>query len=187
MKNRGFSLVEAITVIGITALALAALANLFFIFNSVYGHQQAFIAAAGSASAAMNAFEAAVLPAEQVLSSRDFGGTVYASGTTVLVLELPAIDEDGAVIPGVKDYIAFYPSATTLYRLTEAGAGSARISGLTQLSTTLSSVAFTYDDPDFTKVTNVTAEIWTEASFKQQAVRSNLREQLHLRNFQPLP
>lgn len=186
MHAKGFTLIETFIVIGISVVALIALVNLFLVFNSVYGYQQAFMAAAGSASTATNAVEAAVLPANQVLASHSFSGTTYASGAATLVLELPATDSSGNIIAGVKDYIVFYASGATLYRLTEAGAGSVRISELKKLSTTLQSISFTYNDPDFTKVISVTTDIATQAQFKQQAVQGHLTEQLYLRNPQPL-
>lgn len=182
--KRGFTLVETVITFGISVMALIALVNLFFVFNAIYGYQQAFMATAGSAGAAMNALEAAVLPASQVLASRDLGGTAYASDADTLVLELPSIDGTGAVIAGAKDYVAFYASGATLYRLTEAAALSARLPGTKQLSTTLSSLSFTYDDADFTRVTNVTADIETQAQFKQQTVQSRLFERMYLRNYQ---
>lgn len=183
--ERGFSLIEAVVLTGVSVMALLALVNLFLIFNSIYGYQQVFSAAAGSAGSAMNALEAAILPAERVLSSHDFDGTIHSSATTTLVLQLPAVDGSGDIIPGTSDYVAFYASSTTLYRLTQAGTGSARLSGLTQLSAALFSISFAYDDGDFAKVANVTADIQTQAQFKQQAAQSRLREQLHLRNLQP--
>lgn len=191
MKNRihspnGFTITESIIVIGVTVMALIALVNLFLVFNSIYGYQQAFMATAGSAGNAMNAFETAILPADHVLTSHSFSGTTYSSGAMTLILELPAIDSSGNIISGTHDYIAFYSSSATLYRLTVAGAGSTRVSGLKQLSTTLSSLSFSYNDTDFTKVTNVTADIQTQAVFKQQTVQSHLSEQMYLRNFQPL-
>lgn len=187
MKKRGFTLLESVIVIGVSAMALIALTNLFLIFNAMYGYQQAFIATAGSSGAAINAFEAAILPADQVLASHSFSGTVYSSSATVLVLELPAIDSSGNTLPSAKDYIVFYVSSANLYRLMQADASSARISGLKKLSTTLSSLSFTYDNSDFTKVTNVIADIQTQAQFKQQTVQSHLREKVYLRNVQPLP
>jgi len=182
--TRGFSLIETFIVIAISVVAFIALANLFLMFNSLYGYQQAFMAGAGSASNAMNAFEAAVFPADHVLASHSFNGTTYSSATTTLVLELPAVDGSGNIIAGTNDYIVFYPSSTTLYRLTAAGAGSTRVSGLKQLSTTLNTISFTYDNTDFTKVSNVTADIVTQAQFKQQTVQSHLNEQIYLRNLQ---
>ncbi|MDP2651800.1 MAG: hypothetical protein Q8O94_01555, partial [bacterium] len=173
-------------VIALSVLALGALTNLFLIFNSIYGYQQISMATAGSSAAAMNAFEAAVLPAEEVLASHDFSGTTYSSEATTLVLQLPAVDSSGNIIPNAKDYVAFYTSSTNLYRLVQASAGSMRVSGRTQLSTTLSSLSFTYDDSDFTNVTNIIADIQTQAQFKEETVQSNLHEQLYLRNKQPL-
>lgn len=181
--KRGFTLIETVILIGITTMALGALTNLFITFNSVNGYQNAFIAV-GSAGTAINAFEASLLPASQVLSSHDFPGVTHASATTTLVLELPAIDASGTLIPGAKDYIAFYSVSSTLYQLTQAYAQSARVPGLKQLSTTLQTLSFTYDNADFTKVTNVIADIQTQTAFKQQTVQNHLREQVYLRNLQ---
>jgi len=185
--KRGITLVETVVVISITTLALFALTNLFLLFNSTYGYQQAVIATAGSAGSAMNALEAAVLPASEVLVSRDFSDTAYASATTTLVLELPAVDGSGDMLPGAYDYIVFYTSDGTLYRLTEADAGSARTSGLKLLSTTLNSLAFTYDNGDFAQVTNVAVDLETRALVKQEEVLSRLTGQWYLRNWQPSP
>lgn len=182
MMKRGFTLIETIITIGISVLALIALASLVLTFNSMYGYQQAFMTAAGSAGSAMNALEAAVLPSNQVLASHSFSGTTYSSSATVLVLELPAMNGSGNIVAGVKDYIAFYATGAALYRRTLAGAGSVRVSGTKQLSTTLNSISFTYNDPDFTKVTSVTADVQTQAQYKQQTVQGHLNEQLYLRN-----
>lgn len=180
--KRGFTLVETFIVIGISVMALVGLVNLFLTFNSTYGYQQAFTATAGSAGNSMNSLETYISQADQVLASHTFIGTVYSSSATTLVLELPAIDSSGNIIAGINDYVVFYPSSTNFYRLVQAGAGSVRHSGLTLLSTTLNSVSFTYDNSDFTQVTNVTADIVTHAQFKQQVAQSHLREQLYLRN-----
>ena len=185
--GKGFTLIETVIVIAITTMALFALVNLFILFNATYGYQQAFIATAGAAGTAMNALEAAVLPARRVLASRDFSGTAYASGPTALVLELPAIDSSGDIIPEMSDYVAFYTSGAILYRLTEANAGSARASGVKQLSATLNSLAFTYDNADFTQVTSVAADLETRALSKEQTVRSRLTGQWYLRNVSSTP
>lgn len=187
VRNKGFTLLESVVVVGVTALALGALANLFFIFNSMYGYERMFLAVAGSSGGAMNALEAAVLPTEAVLASHDFSGTVHSSATTTLVLMLPAVDSSGDIITGAKDYIAFHIASSTLYRTILADAQSVRISGTKQLSATLSSLSFTYDDSDFTRVKSVTVDIETQASFKGSVVQSRLHERLYLRNKQSAP
>lgn len=184
--KRGFSLLESVFLVGITAVALLALVNLFVIFSSLNGYQQAMLAVHGSASSAMSSFQSSVLPAKKILASRTFSGTTYSSTATSLVLELPAVDSAGAVIAGVSDYIVFYSAAGTLYRLTEVGAGSARAPGLKILSSTLRLLSFTYTGNDLSKVSSVTVDLETEASYKQQTVRVRVREQLYLRNFSPL-
>lgn len=180
--KRGFSLLETVLVMGISIGALIALVNLFLLFNSTYGYQQAFMSTAGSAGTAMSALEAAVLPADKILASHSFSGTTYSSATTTLVLELPKINGAGYVISGEYDYIAFYASSTTLYQLTQAGGGSTRASGIKQLSTTLNSISFTYGKAVFSNVTNVIADVQTQAQFKQQTVQGHLHEKLFLRN-----
>jgi len=185
MMRRGYTLVEIIIVLGISTLILLAIVNLFIVFNTIYGYQQAFIATAGSNGTAMNALEAAILPADLVLASHDFSGIPYASGVTTLVLQLPAIDVSGNIITDTKDYVAFYTSSGSLFRITAAGVGSVRVSGLKKLSTTLNSLTFTYDNADFAQVTNITADITTQTSYKQQVVQSHLSRQWYLRNFQP--
>lgn len=183
----GFTLLETLIVIGISTVAFAALVNMYLTFNSVYGYQQAFIAAAGSAGTSMNAFSATVLPASAVLASHTFSGIAYSSGSGTLVLELPAIDASGVTIVGVKDYVVFYASGTTLYRLTETAVESSRTPGLKTLSQTLNTLTFTYDNADLTKATSVTVDITTRAAFKHHVVDSHLREQLYLRNLTTLP
>ncbi len=185
--NRGFTLIESVITIGISVVALIALVNMFFVFNSIYGYQQAFIATAGSAGRALSALEASVLPAETVVASHSFSGTIYTSTTTTLVLSLPSVDGTGTIVSGAKDYVAFYASSTELFRLVLADARSTRQSGSTRLSATLDALSFTYDNADFTKVTNVIADVQTRAQYKQQTARAHVREQMYLRNFQPSP
>lgn len=180
---KGFTLIESVVLIAVTTLALLALVNLFVVFNSLYGYQQAYTRTAGSALVAMSAFESAVLPADAVLASHAFSGTTYTTGTTTLVVELPSIDGSGNVISGTHDYIAFYVTGTTtLARVVSANAGSARSSGTKILTTTLSALALTYSTADVTKATSTIVDIQTQSAFKQQTVSDHLRERLYLRN-----
>lgn len=180
--KRGYTLVETIVVIAISAIALFALTNLFLMFNTLYGYESAFIATSGSAGSAMNALESSVAQAQEVLASHDFSGTTYTSASTTLVLALPTVNSAGDIVAGEKDYVAFYASSTVLYRLTSASAQSARPSGRIQLSNTLHMVSFTYDNADFSLVTNVTADVETRTLYKNELLQARLREKIYLRN-----
>jgi prepilin-type N-terminal cleavage/methylation domain-containing protein len=182
-RSRGVTLIEAMVVVAISAVAFLALTNLFFTFNSLYGFQQALMATAGSASTAMNALEAAIPPANRVVPSYTVSGSTYTSATTTLVLELPAVTTSGTIVSGANDYVVFFASSTKLYRLIRADAQSARLSGTTTLSSTLHSLSFTYNNADFALVTAVTTDLQTRSLYKQQAAQSRLLEELYLRNY----
>jgi prepilin-type N-terminal cleavage/methylation domain-containing protein len=183
--TKGFTLVELIITLGISFAALAGLVNMFFIFNATHEYQRIFHATAGSASASMNAIEAAVLPARHVLSSRTISGTTYSSGPSTLVLEVPAVDDIGNMVNGTNDYIVIVASSTSLYRITDAAATSARESGTTLLSTTLNALSFTYDEASYADVSRVTADVHTRATYKNDTAQTRLIEELRLRNFEP--
>ena len=176
--SRAFTLIETIVVIALFVVIMLALANLFVNFYTLYGYQEAFTATTGSAQTAINSMEESVRAADAVLASHTFSGTTYTSDATTLVLELPSIDNTGTVILGTYDYVAFYANGTNLYRVLNAGAGSARVPGIKLLSTTLASLDFSYDNADVTKA----ADIVTSAVSKQQTAVSHLQESVRLRN-----
>jgi hypothetical protein len=182
MTLRGFTLVETVIIIALTAMMMLALATLYINFNSLYAYQQTFITTVKSAGGAINAIGDASLPANQVLASHVFSSGTISSGATALALELPTIDTSGNIVAGKHDYIAFYLTGTDLYRRTEADASSIRTSGTKKVATLVSSLSFTYDNIDFTKVTNVTADIITQLNTKKGLVQTHLNEQFYLRN-----
>ncbi len=184
--NKAFTLIETIVVVSLTAVIFLSLTNLFLIFNSIYARQQAVLSTAGSADRSQRAFEAAILPAKNVLLSYPFGGTTYTTDSTTLVLQIPSVNSAGTIITGSSDYVAFYIVAGILYRHTLPAAGSIRPAGVLTLSTTVQSLTFTYNNVDFTKVSNVVADIQTLIQYKQEALSSRLIGQWNLRNYSPL-
>jgi len=179
---RGFTLIETVIIIAITAMMMISLATLFVNFNSLYVYQQTFTATVKSAGGAINAIGDASLPANQVLASHIFSSGTISSGATSFALELPSVDSSGNILAGKHDYIGFYLTGTDLYRRTEADASSVRASGTKKVATLVSSLSFTYDNTDFTKVTNVTANIVTQLNTKKGLVQTHLNEQFYLRN-----
>lgn len=179
---KAFTAVETVIVIGLSLLILLALQNLFFNFNSVLGADGGLISAASGAGRIVREAEAVILPADRVLASHTFSGTVYASGPATLVLELPAVDNTGASVSGKYDYAAVYITGTTAYRLLEADPASARVSGTKQLSTAVQTLAFAYDNADYAQVKKVAIDARTQVVVKGQTFSGHVRQQVYLRN-----
>ncbi len=179
----GFTLVETLIVIFIFILTMLALMNMFLGYATLFNRQEAAIAATASASMIMSEVQSATLQADHVVASRALNGTTYSSDASTLVLELPAINSSGNIISGVYDYVAFYASGTSMYRIISPGTGSVRLSGTKQLSSALNALTFTYDDGDFTKVTAATIDVTTQTLVKGIPTGIHVRQAVHLRNF----
>jgi type II secretory pathway pseudopilin PulG len=183
--KRAFTLIETIIVIAITAMALLALITLILMFYRIQGQHRALMEVNVSAATSMNAFVDAILPASKILPSANTSGLPYVSSNTSLVLELPSIDASGYVIPGVVDHIVFTLAGQTLTEQIEAGVGSVRQSTSRVLSTAVSSLTFTYDDPTLVNVTNVLIDLRTRASYQQTTMSAQVSEKLYIRNKLP--
>jgi len=173
---------ETVIIIAITTMMMLALSTLYINFNSSFVYQQTFIATTRAASGALNAISTASLSADQVLASHVFSSGTISSGTTALALELPTIDTSGNIVAGKHDYIGYYLTGTDLYQRIEADATSARTSSTKRVAALVSALSFTYDNADFTKVTNVTADIITQLNTKKGLVQTHLNERFYLRN-----
>jgi hypothetical protein len=182
MMTRGFSLVETVIVAGLSSAMMVALGCLIYNFNITSSYQKTFMQSSNSASTIMREVASLTIPASAVLQTRTFSGTPRSSSSTVLVLEIPSIDSSRNVIANTYDYVVFYVVGTNAYRLIEKNVLSTRLSGTKQLSSTVKSLTFTYNDADFTKVTTVTVDIQTQAQSKGETIPDRRSEQFRLRN-----
>jgi|GEM_PF-512346 len=181
-RGQGFTLVETLIIVVIASLLMMALFSLFEWHSSMYKYQQALVRVTGSARASLQAMDLYVRQAGAVLSSHDFNGTVYNSGPSVLVLQLPSVDDNGDVLAGKSDYIVFYADGNRLMQRVQADASSARVSITKQLSDTLDSLTLTYDNVDPAQVKMVSADIRTVQQVKGQVVRDRLSQNMYLKN-----
>lgn len=182
--SRGLTLVETVVVIAFTISMMVAIGLLVFMFNKTVSFNRAMSQSSGSASAVVREISSLTLQASNVLASHTFtSGGLSASSANLLVLEIPSIDNAGVVIPNTYDYAKFYVTGTSLYRTLETSPGSVRQSGTKLLSTTVSSLSFTYNSADFAAVDTVTIDIQTQAQVKQDVLSDHRREMLVLRNF----
>jgi hypothetical protein len=176
---RAFTLIEVVLVVGLFTVMMFVLIS----YNTSYLFDRALAGTASSAATIVNETVTYTLPADQVVASHTFVSTVYSSGPNVLVLELPAVDSSGNILTNVYDYVAIYTSGGKVYRRIDASANSVRKSGTKQLSDSIQSLTFTYDNADFTLVTNVTVDAQTLANVKANVAQSHLKEKIYLRNF----
>lgn len=183
--HRAFTLLETVIVIALSAAMMVALSALIYNFNEASAYEEASAASSGSANNLMREIESLVAPADAVVQMHEFepSGVTYTSSSNVLVLEIPSVDSSGNVIANTYDYAAFYVVGTNAYRILEANAMSSRISGTKQLSSTVSSLTFSYNNTDFTAVNTITADVQTLAQVKQNTLTDHLNEQIRLRNF----
>ena len=188
MKNfdprpqNGFNLVETVIALGIFMLVLLAFFNLYSNYTNVFNSQQAISRVAGSATSAVSDMQNYILQATRVASGHTFSGTAYSSGANTLVLELPSADASGDIVSGKFDYVVFYADGSKLYRLVAADPASGRGSGLKQLSDSLSSVTYTYDNATVNLSNKVDIDIQTQAQLKPQPMQYQLKQQVYLRN-----
>lgn len=180
--NRAFTLTETVITIAMTAVIMIALANLYINFNSLYVHQQTFVATTNAARSGISALYAAVLPADQVIASHSFSGTTVTTGASALVLAVPSVNAAGDIISGAHDYIGFYRTGTDLYQNTEANASSARQTGIKKAAALVDSAVFSYDTVDATQASRVSLDITTRLVTKTGPVETSLVGQFYLRN-----
>ncbi len=182
-SNKGVTLIETLISIGLFVLISLALFGVYEAFGKIFNLSGAHLASVGGARTSLTDVSNLTAQAYRVLSSRTINSVNYASGSSTLVLQIPAIDSTGKTINDTWDYAAFYVSSTNFYRYLETNAASARIGGLKLLSNVIVGVNFSYDSVDFTQVKKVTATVTTTATENRAQVQSRASEQIFLKNY----
>lgn len=180
--QRGFTLMETLTVVGIVSLIVIALFNIYEGYGTVFVIQQARVDVNGSAREIADEFKKTVLQASRVVASHDFSGVTHTSGNAVAVFEVPSVNSTGDIIAGTYDYVAFYATSADAYKVTDGASGSVRASSTKHLSKTLSALAFTYNNSTITLATSTTIEIQTQTTAKDQTISAHIYETARLRN-----
>ncbi len=175
----GFTLIEIIIVIFVTVILLMGFFSLYDWHGKIYNYQQALVRVSGSSRDATQSIFYYTDQAYRVLAS---SGS-YTSGAQTLILHVPAVTAAGDPVSGKWDTVIFYTSGSRLFVLIQPDAASTRRAGLKQLSDTLQSLTFSYNDPDFTQVTQVSLDITTSLQVKEQTITSRLTQDMYLKNY----
>lgn len=180
--QKAFTLLEVIISVGIFVLLSISMVDLIIGTDNLLRSQQVTIDVIGSASEAMSDIQTMATQATQVAASHSFSGTTYTTSTSTLVLQLPSITSTGSIVSGQYDYVTYYATGTSAYRIIDPGTGSVRPSGTKRLSDTVTAFTFTYGSSDPTLSTSTMIDIQTQGTFKKVNAATHLHEQVYLRN-----
>lgn len=166
----------------VLSLLLLGMLSLFDWHNKVYYLEQAEVQATGSARTALSHMDKYIGQASTILASQDIGGTTYNSGATTVVLQIPAIDNNNDIIATTSDYVVYYVDGTQLFEVLQAGTNSIRKSATKQLSDSVNTLSFSYDNADYSQVRKVTVDLQTRAQARATQVNTHLTQTIFLRN-----
>jgi type II secretory pathway pseudopilin PulG len=181
-RKKGFSLVEIIFAVVIFIFILAALVFIYVNYSKFYNRQQAELKIGDSAREAAKELQADALQGDQIVANHSFSGVTYTTGQHALVLELPSMNATGEIVSDKHDYVVFYLSGKNLYRLVQIDAASSRAQGLNKISDSVSSLNFTYNNPNLTQATKIDTDLQMQTTSGGQNIFYHFRQEIYLRN-----
>jgi len=182
LSSKGFTIVEILVAVGIFALIALAMIDLFISNNALIKSEEATIDVVGTASKVAGEVQTYAMQADAVVLSHDFSGVTYTSGTSTLILELPAIDGSGSIVGSEYDYIVFYSASSSAYRIINTSLSSARAGGKRLLGDSLDSLTFTYDALNPMDATKIEVDVQTAKQTGKRNSQTHVRQQIYLRN-----
>ncbi len=182
-KQKAFTLVEIVVVMGLLVLMLVGLMALFTSHNKIYNYETALIKATGSARTVMNEISKHALQGYRVVASQTVNGTAYTSSSTTVIFQIPTFNSSGTAIANTYDYAAFSLSGNTLTEDFQSGAGGTKPSITKALSSSVSALTITYDNATWTAVKKVSVDLTTSETYRAQTITQRLNEQYRLRNY----
>lgn len=156
--QRGQTLMEALTVVGVMAIIMMMVAQIFSVSYDVFIKFSARSDNETSAVLAARFLSDITRGADSVLTSRTINGTAYTTSSTVLVLRMPTIDASNNVVPGTFDYVAFYRDGTETTKIfydMDAATGSQRVDGKHLVTAFNQALYFRYNHSDVTRANRV--------------------------------
>jgi prepilin-type N-terminal cleavage/methylation domain-containing protein len=177
--QNGFTLIELVVVIALVAITSLVLLDLFIGHNRLYQTQTSELNVTGDARTALDDISAFVRSANRAQA-------VYSSFTAdsqVLILQIQSVNASNQLIPATFDYAVFYLSSGNLLREVFPDATSTRAGGVKELANNVVDLEFTYNNVDFTQVTEVSTDITVEEDAGIQNRSITLSSQARLRSY----
>lgn len=176
---------EGMTVIGVMAIILVMVSEIFTVSYDVYVKQSARTDNETGAVLAARAISEAARGAEAVEASRVINGTTYTTSADVMVLRLPTIDASNNVVAASYDYMAVYrhsAQTTKIFSDIDAAAGSKRVDGQKLITAYNSVMKFRYNDPDVTKADRVQVYLVNSQTKRQTVLTTKAWTAIFMRN-----
>lgn len=183
--NRGLSLIEALTVIGIMVIMIVVVDQIFSANYDLLTRQLVRIENDNGATLAIRRIGELVRGATTVVASGDVNGTTYASDASTLVLQMPSLDANGNIIAAQYDHIAVYRDTTVTEKImtdTETGTGSVRASGQHPLTDNNQVLTFSYDAASPEEAARVSVFLVNAKTVRGAEIESKAWTASYLRN-----
>ena len=182
MKNNshGFSLMELVVVIGIFAVCSVILTALFIGQNRMYETETAELNITSDARTVFDDVDNYVRQSIRVISSY----SSYTTGPQVLILQVQSVNASNQLVAGTYDYIVYYLTGTNFNRTIFPDPASSRPAVTKQLASRINSLAFTYNNADYSLVTAVTTDLTAQQDVGFQTRSITLSSKSKIRGYQ---
>lgn len=159
---RGFTIAELVVVVSLFAILVLFVFGTLIANNRFFKTQSGEIRAINSAREVADRINESARSAAAIASAHTYLTVQYATGGTLVVFQIPAIDSAGEIIASVYDYVIIGRdpnNSSRLIMIVSADAASVRKERVLEFSDKLSAIQLTYDDPDLMLAKNVIYDI----------------------------
>lgn len=184
--KRAFTLIELLISIALISIISVILTTLIIRYGIFYERQNVDIAANLDNRFILDDISAQVRQAAKIATSVTIDGQTFATSQTTIVLKLPALDQNGQTMQNIFDYVIFWQDSQDLKNFRKKivpDLQSTRKVVSQILTSNLKSVVFSYNNPDPTQASTVTATLETIKTQGGQTKEAKDAVQVRLRNF----
>jgi len=180
-NNRGFTVVEMTIVISFFVVIAFFLSYLVTYQYWIYNNETAELGITNDARTALDDIDNYVRQSNRVLSSY----STYVTGSQILVLQIQSINSSNQLIPGTYDMAVYYLSGNDLLRQVFPNPSSNRVLITKKLASDIdtNNFTFSYDNSDYSLVTQVTTSLSITQTIGGQTRSITLSSQSKLRNY----
>lgn len=185
-NRRGFTLLETLVTIAVMTILLLIVNGIFVVNYDIVVKQTSKLDSDGGVTFASRQISELARGAAAVEASHTINGTTYASSSTTLVLQIPAIDASNNPIADAYDYVAISrdPSdATRIIADALPASGSRRPSGKRLVTGYNVQLVFRYNAATVSDATRVSVYIVNQKTVRNSTATSRAWTSLFLRNY----